>query len=333
MRPPALALTLTDDVLPAEIDGPHSALEHEGDGRDQLHTFEVDLQRVGAQSTPRPQPGAKSPHSRGAALHLGLPLPWGAPRAAAPQWALACGLRRHFSNPRPPRAARPRHQPPGRSAEPSREPAAGGLAVTAGAQASSHGLLGKPRLSPFSAAPGAPRSCPPPSPRSSGCLCSAGSLGGHSIARAHLRCSPRASLGRAKPKGRHSRVHTPPERGNPTPAACRAWPLSPHSLLPSSPYPIGQQQASAATWRREKSCSSSAADPTPAAGTSPCERNTGENSNWLLRSRSARKKSDFGALRANCPVPKAQSQGSSLQAAHSSRTRTPLARTALLREG
>lgn len=46
--------TLTGDVLPAEIDRPSSTLEHEGDGRDQLQTFEANLQRVGAQSPPSP---------------------------------------------------------------------------------------------------------------------------------------------------------------------------------------------------------------------------------------------------------------------------------------
>lgn len=51
-----------------------------------------------------------------------LPLPWGARSHAARRWALACSLRTCSSTPRPPRAARPWHQPPGRPVEPSRAP-------------------------------------------------------------------------------------------------------------------------------------------------------------------------------------------------------------------
>lgn len=36
---------LTGDVLPAEIDRPSSTLQHEGDRRDKLQAFEVDLQK------------------------------------------------------------------------------------------------------------------------------------------------------------------------------------------------------------------------------------------------------------------------------------------------
>lgn len=174
-------------------------------------------------------------------LRVQLPLPWGAPRSAVPRWAPACGLRRCFLNQRPPRAAHPWPQPPGRSAEPSRDPVAGSPA--AGARARSDGLFGKPRISLFSAGPDAPISHRPPSPHRSGCSCSAGSLREHSIVRGHVSCPSCASLeskgeaflgAHSMGKGETSFMHTHPR-------CRRAQPPSPpQPLLPAGPTKAAQ---------------------------------------------------------------------------------------------
>ena len=196
---------LTGDVLPAEVDWSSSTLEHKGDGRDQLQTFETDLQRVGAQRPPTPARGEiVTPRPGAACCVFGCPYhgEHRGPQRRDGHWlVVSVGVFRINSHHvqlvpglSPQADLQSQAETPWQSAQPSASPAAR-------AQARSDGLFGKPRISPFSAGPGAPRIHHPPSPCSSECPCSAGSLQGRSTVCARVSCPPRASLGQAKSKG------------------------------------------------------------------------------------------------------------------------------------
>ena len=336
---PHSSVALTGDVLPAEIDRSSSTLEHEGDGREQLQTFEADLQRVRAQSPPRPAahvnpcgsvtgraaplphggvcrpsdghgqsekktqrcpephpqprdevPGVK-PSPCGQGLHAGgLPSPWGAPRSAAPRWAPACCLQKCFSSQRPPRAARPRPRLPGRSAEPSREPMAESLAVSrprCWGTGSLRGALWQAlELTVLSST-----RCSKRSSSSFTTQLRAPAFSWQPTGTQH-HLHTRVLLPRASQKQRGGFAgHTHCEKGETPPGSPRgtatASPLHQASPGCAGPYPTAQQQVCplTAAWRREKSCSSSTADPTPA--TSSWGTNTRESGVRLLGSGNA----------------------------------------------